>query len=81
MEFSIDDKRLITLGYGDNCMCQFKTKQLFYEESAVSLKRGIDEAAQSQGVQKIVLHPEQDETLILELNYCFQIITRKTDQI
>ena len=32
-------------------------------------------------MQRIVLNPQQDETLILELNYCFQIIQRKTDQI
>jgi len=48
----------------------------------VNLKRGISDDFQStNGVQKIILNPIKDECLILELNYCFQIHPRKTDQI
>lgn len=37
--------------------------------------------AQQYGIQKIILNPTEDEGAILELNYCYQIMQRKTDQI
>lgn len=37
--------------------------------------------AQQYGIQKIILNPIEDETIILELNYCYQMIRRKTDDI
>ena len=71
IELTIDDKRLVSMGYTDNCLCQFKIKPLFYSENPINLKRGINEISQTYGVAKIRLHPDQDETLILELNYCY----------
>lgn len=59
------------MGYEDQCICQFKIKQLFHQENAVNIKRGVSEVAQSVGIQKIVLNPVEDECLILELNYCY----------
>jgi hypothetical protein len=81
VEFTLDDKRLISLGQNDQSMCQYKVKPIYYQESQINLKRGVNEISQNYGIQKIVLHPVDDETLILELNYCFQIQSRKTDNI
>lgn len=81
IEFTIDDKRMLTAGLEDQALCQYKLKPIFYQETQINLKRGVDEVSQNYGLQKIVLHPVQDETLILELNYCFQIQHRKTDNV
>jgi WD40 repeat protein len=32
MEFTIDDKRLITLGQTDQTICQYKIKPIFFQE-------------------------------------------------
>lgn len=81
LELTADDKRLISMGQSDHCICQFKLKPLHHQEQQVNLKRGVAEVQAAIGLHKIVLHPVADETLILELNYCYQIIHRKTDQI
>jgi len=81
LELTVDDKRLISIGQQDQCICQYKIKQLFHENNQVNAQKGASEVAQQQGIQKIILNPTEDEGVILELNYCYQIQARKTDQL
>ena len=53
------------------------------EDGQASVKKGENQVAAKQpmGFEKIILNPTEDEGVILELNYCYQIVTKKTDQI
>lgn len=53
------------------------------EDGQAGAKSGANQAVAKQpmGFEKIILNPTEDEGVILELNYCYQIITKKTDQI
>ena len=50
LEFTIDDKRVISLGQQDQSLCQYKIKPIFYSEQQINLKRGIDDIAQNYGI-------------------------------
>jgi len=43
MEFTSDDKRLISVGWKDQSICQFKIKPIFNINQQIDLKRGVNE--------------------------------------
>lgn len=53
------------------------------EDGEANAKKSENQVVVKQpaGFEKIILNPTEDEGVILELNYCYQIITKKTDQI
>lgn len=81
LDFTPDDKRLITVGEKDQCLCQFKIKPIFNIDQKIDLARGVGDDDLTIATDKIVFDPVADETLILELNYCFQVNMQEVDNI
>lgn len=70
LELTVDDKRLLSLGMTDQTLCQWKITQIADEEvGGFQLVPGIDEHQIKRKLGKINI---DDDSMINELNFCFQ---------
>jgi WD40 repeat protein len=67
IEFTVDDKRLLSLGMTDQTLCQWKIDSIM-EDDEVLTGKGISEERMKKRTARINM---DDDSLINELNFCY----------